>query len=107
MVFAGLGYAIYASVLWPSVSILIDEELLGLAFGILYSLLNLAEFVFPIILGYVYDETNAEDGYFWFSFFFVGNSVVALIFGIVLYIKDTGNKSFLTHKSLKISLMTV
>ena len=37
----GLAYTGYASVLWPAVPLVVEERIVGLAFGIVTSMLNL------------------------------------------------------------------
>ena len=37
----GLAYTGYASVLWPAVPLVVEERMVGLAFGIVTSMLNL------------------------------------------------------------------
>ena len=39
----GLAYTGYASVLWPAVPLVVEERMVGLAFGIVMSTLNLVK----------------------------------------------------------------
>jgi MFS family permease len=50
----GLAYTGYAAVLWPAVSLVVDEAVTGLGFGILTSVMNLSCAVVPPIVAGIY-----------------------------------------------------
>jgi len=53
LAFLGLSYAIAASALWPLVPLVVQQEQLGLAFGLIFAVQNAGLTVAPMIVGYV------------------------------------------------------
>ena len=57
-------YSIYAAALWPSVALIVDEELCGTAYGVVTAIQNLGLAVVPLIVGQQFftqnNYTNAE-----------------------------------------------
>jgi MFS family permease len=65
----GLAYTGFASVLWPAVPLVVDDSLVGLAFGVVTSLQNLSCAIIPLIVASIY--TDSGDKYvcaaaFWY-----------------------------------------
>lgn len=54
----GLAYTGFASVLWPSVPIVVEERMTGLGFGIVMSVNNLASAIVPIIISQIYEMSD-------------------------------------------------
>lgn len=54
----GLAYTGFASVLWPSIPIVVEEKVTGLAFGVAMSVNNLASAVVPIIAAEIFTESG-------------------------------------------------
>lgn len=52
----GLAYSGFVSVLWPSVPLVVEEEITGLAFGIVTSMQNLATAIIPLIVAQIYSD---------------------------------------------------
>ena len=67
MVVLGLGYSIYASVIWASISSIIEHKVAGTVTAIQ----NFSLAVGPIIVGLIQENSSKDGGYFWVSFFFV------------------------------------
>lgn len=58
LVFQGVAYSIFASVIWPSVPLVVDEDLTGTAFGLISSIQNAGLALFPIIVASIYKAAN-------------------------------------------------
>jgi len=71
--------------LWPSVALIVEDRLVGTAFGVLYAVYNAAIFLSPIIFGYLRDTT--ED---WIAgnCFFAVLGVVGTISSVLLLFHD-------------------
>lgn len=52
----GLAYSGFAAVVWPSVAMVVDERLVGLAYGIVVSIQNMGLASFPLIIAAIYEE---------------------------------------------------
>lgn len=55
----GFCYSIFASVLWPSVALVVNKKLVGFALGIMQSFQNLTLFASPIVVAYIYSSTGS------------------------------------------------
>jgi len=54
----GLAYTGFASVLWPSIPLVIEEKYIGFAFGVLTSVLNIGSAVVPILVAIIFTNSN-------------------------------------------------
>lgn len=54
----GLAYTGFASVLWPSIPLVVEEHITGLGFGIVMSVNNLASALVPIIVSQIYMDSG-------------------------------------------------
>jgi MFS family permease len=89
----GVGYALYSSVLWPSVTLTVSKELTGTAFGTITSIQNIGLGLFPIIVATIYNHSGQR--YIpHVEVFFACCAVIGSFLGIFLIILDrrTGNK---------------
>lgn len=50
---SGIAYTCLAAALWPSVALIIDDELLGSAYGLMTAVQNIGLFVGPILAGMI------------------------------------------------------
>ena len=66
----GIGYALYASVMWASIPLVVEAKTLGTAYGLTHAFLNLGLAFAPLIVGTIADDTTAGHGYMWASAFF-------------------------------------
>ncbi len=64
------------------------EKTLGTAFGILTVVQNIGSTVAPYAVGYLNDNTVAQQGYFWSEIFFIGVSILTFLCDIVLWYYD-------------------
>ena len=88
MVLMGLGYSIYASVMWASIPYLVEPKTIGTAFGVATSVQNLGLAVGPLLVGYINENTTKDHGYYWVSFFFIIMGLVGVGSAILIYIND-------------------
>ena len=51
----GIGYATFASVIWPSIPSVIGRQQLGTAYGLVTTMQNIGLFVLPLLVGLVLD----------------------------------------------------
>jgi MFS family permease len=89
----GLAYALYSSVLWPSVTLTVSKELTGTAFGTITSIQNIGLALFPIVVAAIYSRSGQR--YIpHVEVFFTCCAVIGSFLGILLNILDrrTGNK---------------
>ncbi|CAK59984.1 unnamed protein product (macronuclear) [Paramecium tetraurelia] len=85
----GMSYSLYCCVLIPSVQYVVQQRVIGTAFGILGMFTSTSMALFPILAGYIVEEaTSKEEGYSTVGFFYCGVSIFGLIFTISLYFFD-------------------
>jgi MFS family permease len=58
MALLGLAFSLIPAAMWPAVSKIIDQNKLGTAYGIMFSVQNFGLWLFPILIGLVLDKTN-------------------------------------------------
>jgi len=85
LIMCGIGYSIYASVIWGSIPYTVEPRTVGTAYGICTAIQNIGLAYAPwqviSIIGSDYNYKGAD-------IFFIGVNIVGLISGIVLYIVD-------------------
>jgi len=54
----GVAFSLVPSTVWPIVPLIVEESVCGTAFGIMYSLYNLANFTGPILYGFFKDNSG-------------------------------------------------
>jgi len=96
----GIHDSIYSAVMWPSVSIIVEDSVMGSAYGIVTSLANILAAVFPIAIGCIHDETiNVKNGYFWTEAFLAIIGYVSLLISIWIWFEDKKTGSVLQTKT--------
>lgn len=88
LVLLGLGYSIYVTVYWAAISYIVEPKLIGTAFGTTYAVSNLGLVIFPILVGYIQDNSSADHGYYWVSFCLGVMGSLGIFTGIIVYIMD-------------------
>jgi len=58
MILLGIAFSLIPATMWPSMVKLVDDRIIGTAYGLMYSIQNLGLFVFPILAGYILDASN-------------------------------------------------
>ena len=83
----GLAYAGFAAVIWPSVPLVVPGRLVGLAYGVAFSIQNAGLASFPLIIAAIYADNN--DKYIpSVEVFFVIVALVGVLVGIYLNFYD-------------------
>ena len=81
--------AVVSSVAWPGISIIVDEGVLGSAYGLITSLANLMVCIIPIITGKIHDASvNDKEGYFWTGIEFAVLGFICFIITMFVYKSD-------------------
>ncbi len=83
----GLAYSGFAAVLWPSIAMVVDARLVGLAYGIVVSIQNMGLAAFPLIIASIYsadDDKYIPD----VEVFFVACAWLGVIIGLYLNFYD-------------------
>jgi nitrate/nitrite transporter NarK len=90
----GIAFSLVPAAMWPSVARIVNENRLGTAYGIMFSLQNLGLFAVPIIAGRILDITNKGIAagqplnYTSAMIMFSGFGVLALFFAFLLRKED-------------------
>lgn len=92
MVLLGISFSLVPAAMWPSMVKLVDEDRIGTAYGLMYSVQNLGLWGIPILAGIILDKTNPGNpvvsDYTMTILMFAGLGLVGLVFSILLKIKD-------------------
>ncbi|KAJ6252784.1 major facilitator superfamily domain-containing protein [Anaeramoeba flamelloides] len=91
LVFAGICYSLFASSLWPSVCLVVDQEIVGTALAITSSAQMVLIGISNIVVGVIKDRTHSYKNV---MVFFLCTQIVGLFVAIGIYILDkkTGSK---------------
>jgi len=88
LVLLGISYTTYAIVLFGALPYIVDEKLLGSAFGLCGSFQNIGTFIAPIIITWITGESdnpNKIHNYNWILCFFIAISAIALLLNLLIY----------------------
>jgi nitrate/nitrite transporter NarK len=86
----GIAFSLVPAAMWPSVAHIVNENRLGTAYGIMFSLQNLGMFAIPILAGNILDVTNkgnaagAPLNYTHTMIMFAALGIIALFFAFLL-----------------------
>lgn len=86
----GLGYSIFASVVWPAIPAVVERRLLGTAYGLVTSVQNFGLFVLPLVVSLVLQLTQRPKGsidpnpYWGVEAFFAALSACGVAGGLLL-----------------------
>jgi MFS family permease len=96
----GLAYTGFVSVLWPSIPLVVDSKVTGLAFGIVTSMQNLACAIMPLIIAAIYSDS--DDKYIPnVEFLFISCAVIGLVVGLYLNYYDMNNGHVLNAATIE------
>jgi MFS family permease len=107
LVVLGICYSIYASALWPSIALVVEEKYCATAYGVVTAVQNLGLAVGPLIVASLLPATDCPtvqaclDGWNRTEMFFVGMGVAGVFFGIALNVVDYFSKSRVLNLSTK------
>jgi len=92
MILLGVAFSLVPAAMWPSMVKLVDENEIGSAYGLMYSIQNLGLWGFPILAGYTLDATNPGNpetlDYTATMIMFIGLSLLGLVFALMLKRQD-------------------
>jgi MFS family permease len=91
MVFLGLGYSVYASVVWASISFLVKIKVAGTAYGTATAVQNLGLGFGPIVVGVIQQASHKGHGFYWVSFYFVLVGAFGIFFAVLILFWDFKN----------------
>lgn len=92
----GVGYSMYAAAIWPSISLVVDKNRIGTAYGLVTAVQNAGQTVIPIIVGSLTGKhlhessriTNFNNEYVLVEIFFFTLGSCGMIIGIILLYVD-------------------
>jgi len=91
----GVFHATYAAVFWPCIPLVVNENLVGTAYGIVTAFYNLTLSMVPMLIGSIHDATlNKDHGYFWTQIALAGFTGIGIGFTVWIFFEDkkTGRK---------------
>jgi len=75
----GIAFSAYAAIIWPAVSLVVEEKANGTAYGFALSMQNLMLSIIPLVVGFVHDKTmDVSHGYYWTEIFLLVLSLVGI-----------------------------
>jgi len=88
MILLGVAFSLVPAAMWPSMVKLVDENQIGTAYGLMYSIQNLGLWGFPLLAGIILDATNKNgtevQDYTYVILMFAFLGLVGLIFALLL-----------------------
>jgi MFS family permease len=88
MVILGIAFSLVPASMWPAVAKIVNENRIGTAYGLMFSLQNIGLWVFPILAGLILDNTNAPEGtkldYTFTQLMFASLGLAGLVFALLL-----------------------
>lgn len=87
----GVFFAGYAAVFWSCTPLIVDEHKQGIAFGIVYSSLNIVLVIASLFVGIIHDTTTSYKGGYQWSVNFMIITLVLAVFSVIL-LKYLDNK---------------
>ena len=95
MILLGISFSLVPAAMWPTTVKLVDEEKIGTAYGLMYSIQNLGLWGLPLIVGIILDKTNPGNpetlNYIPVMMVFALLGLIGLIFAILLKLFDKKN----------------
>jgi MFS family permease len=55
-----MAFSMVPAAMWPSVAKIVDENRLGTAYGLMFSIQNIGLWLFPLLIGWVLDQSNPK-----------------------------------------------
>jgi MFS family permease len=92
MILLGVSFSLVPAAMWPTMVKLVNENQIGTAYGLMYSIQNLGLWGFPILAGIILDATNpgspATLDYTYTILMFAALGFLGLFFGFMLKYND-------------------
>lgn len=67
----GFFFSLYASIFWSCIPLLVSEKEQGIAFGLIYSALNVVLIIASLVIGLIHDHTKEFRNGYQFAFIFM------------------------------------
>jgi MFS family permease len=58
MFILGVAFSLVPAAMWPSVAKIVETNKIGTAYGLMFTIQNIGLMIFPMLIGYVLDESN-------------------------------------------------
>jgi MFS family permease len=101
----GIAFSLVPAILWPSVSLIVDNSKLGTAYGLMTMIQNIGLFAFNLIIGYTNDFSSAgpqnPSGYNLGMWIFSSLGFFGLIFTFFLWKSQKGSGEYGLEKGMK------
>jgi MFS family permease len=85
MIVLGAAFVLVPAAMWPSVPLIVEEERVGTAFGLMTAVQNVGLLTFPWLNGQLRDATHS---YGWSQTMFAGLGICGLVFAVLLLSAD-------------------
>lgn len=90
LILLGLTYSLYASIIWPSISLVVKKSVVGLAYGVSTAIQNFGLVIFPMIVAAIYSNTK---NYYSTIGFFIIMMAISILVSIFLIIENYAEDS--------------
>jgi len=94
----GMAYSGFAAVLWPSIPLVVEKRLIGLAYGVTTSIQNMGLASFPLIVASIYTD-NGDKYIPNVEYFFVSLATLGTLIGFYLNYYDYNHGSIFNRAS--------
>jgi len=91
----GLSNAAFAAAYWPCLPLVVNDKMIGTAYGMSSAAYNLMLAIIPLVVGTIHEKTiHKKDGYYWTEILLAMVTVLGAAFSLCIYIEDsrTGGK---------------
>lgn len=96
MVVLGISFSLVPAALWPALPLMVKDENLGTAYGVIAMVQNIGLFAFPLLAGILRDSSG---NYYSTMLMFSGCAVVGLLFAIWLKAIEMKQGSYLDRRA--------
>jgi MFS family permease len=85
LIILGLTYSMFASVIWPAISLVVKKSQVGFAYGVTTSIQNAGLAIFPIFVADIYSKSKS---YYATLIFFLILMIISIILSLLLINKN-------------------
>ncbi len=96
MVILGISFSLVPAALWPALPLMVKDENIGTAYGVIAMVQNIGLFAFPLLAGILRDSSG---NYYSTMLMFSGCAVVGLLFAIWLKAIEMKQGSYLDRRA--------
>ena len=86
----GISYCFFGAASWPMIPYVVDDQVVGTAYGIAFCCENMGSIFGPLVVGWISDSNKVNDvvDYTWVSFFLACGAAVGFIISLLLLYVD-------------------